>query len=87
MATAEKTRMKRLHRQPESDPLSYRIPMTVTEQKVFWNRNTFYVCPKCQATLEREFQSYCDRCGQCLDWKGYKSAKPIHIYWDGSTVK
>ncbi len=87
MATTEKARRKRKHTQPEADLLSYRTPMAVAELKIFWNQNAFYVCPKCQTTLEREFQAYCDRCGQCLDWKGYKKAQRIHIHWDGSTVK
>ena len=33
-----------------------------------------YICPRCGITMEREFMSYCDRCGQCLGWKHYKKA-------------
>ena len=32
----------------------------------------FPVCPNCNCTLEREFQSYCDRCGQRLSWSLFK---------------
>lgn len=60
---------------------SYRFAMSVTELMVFetWQRKDYYyVCPRCGITLEREFMACCDRCGQCLDWKGYKRAKIVH---------
>lgn len=28
----------------------------------------YYVCPQCQITLEREYQAFCENCGQKLDW-------------------
>lgn len=28
----------------------------------------FYVCPNCKITLDKEFQAYCDKCGQKLKW-------------------
>ncbi len=31
----------------------------------------FPVCPQCGQTMEREFQSYCASCGQCLDWERF----------------
>ena len=31
----------------------------------------FPVCPGCGCTLEREYQNFCDRCGQMLDWASY----------------
>ena len=54
--------------------------MCVKERMVFSNissQTTYYVCPRCQTTMEREFMSFCDRCGQKLDWRGYKKAKII----------
>lgn len=54
--------------------LSYRIPMPVTEARCFQGTSSliaFPVCPQCGQTMEREFQSYCDRCGQCLDWERF----------------
>lgn len=33
---------------------------------------TFPVCPNCLKTLEREYQTCCDRCGQRLDWEQYQ---------------
>lgn len=44
--------------------LLYRLPMRV---KKF--RRGFPVCPRCNTTIEREYQAYCDRCGQCLKWE------------------
>lgn len=52
---------------------AYRLPMPVREYVVY--RNTFgteseyFVCPRCDTTMEREYQAYCDRCGQRLAWK------------------
>ena len=61
--------------------ISYRAPMRVTELMAFesWQRKDYYyVCPRCKVTIEREFMAYCDRCGQCLDWKGYKKVKVVY---------
>lgn len=60
---------------------SYRIAMPVSELMVFESRRRtdyYYVCPRCGITLDREFVAYCDRCGQHLDWKGYKKAKIVY---------
>ena len=55
----------------------YRIELLVKEVMVFPNGEAYYVCPKCNITLEREFMAYCDRCGQHLGWRDYKKAKVI----------
>ena len=52
------------------DELYYRFPMEVTE-KLFYEQLEFPVCPRCRNSLEREYQSFCDRCGQKLSWKKY----------------
>ena len=52
---------------------SYRSPMRVTHLRVFPD-SAFYLCPRCNIPMEREFQAYCDRCGQHLDWKEYRQA-------------
>ncbi len=60
---------------------SYRCPMLVRELMVFPARSecySYYVCPRCQITMEREFMRYCDRCGQCLNWSQYERAKIIY---------
>jgi len=61
--------------------LAFRLPMQVTQVKVFpecQGRPAYYVCPRCKSTMEREFMSYCDRCGQHLDWHGYRHAEVIY---------
>ncbi len=56
--------------------LLYRHPMDVTEVVYFPSgASTFPRCPRCAATLEREYMNYCDRCGQKLDWKHFSKAK------------
>lgn len=55
----------------------FRIPMPVTDLMVFHN-TSFYVCPQCGVTIEREFMRFCDRCGQRLDWNHYKNARIVY---------
>ena len=52
---------------------SYRQPMQVTQVRQY-QTTAYYICPRCGVTMEREFMYYCDRCGQCLDWRHYKKA-------------
>ena len=37
----------------------------------------FPLCPRCGSAMEREYQGYCDRCGQRLDWRGLPKARVI----------
>ncbi len=66
---------------PTVSELSYRIPMLVTdERKVFLRRGeytAYAICPRCRNALEREFQAYCDRCGQMLDWIECTDLAPV----------
>lgn len=56
------------------DAVSYRIPLPVT--KVIACANTTYpICPRCAVSLEREYMSFCDRCGQKLNWDLFAYAK------------
>ncbi|MDO4362396.1 MAG: hypothetical protein Q4C32_07600 [Eubacteriales bacterium] len=34
----------------------------------------YAVCPRCDTSLERDYVSFCDRCGQHLEWSSYDSA-------------
>ena len=57
--------------------LGFRVPMTVTHVlKAPYLRGftTYPICPRCKMTFEREYQKFCDRCGQCLHWKGFSKA-------------
>ena len=56
---------------------SYRMPLRVKEAVLFMDCNCYSLCPKCNCTLSREYQSFCDRCGQCLSWAQYPNVE-IH---------
>ena len=58
---------------------SFRRPMAVNEIYRLHNKLTFSVCPRCRLTLEREYQAYCDRCGQALDWKHFRKARIVPV--------
>ena len=55
---------------------TYCWPMRVTEACVY-KRGAAY--PKCQTTFEREYQRFCDRCGQRFNRSKFKDAKKAHI--------
>ena len=81
-----------LHRQSTSDSstvmrefllwsVGFRFPMPVTEVMVFdtvHGKTGYYVCPRCNITMEREYASFCDRCGQRLNWKDCRNAKIVY---------
>ena len=55
----------------------FQVSMPVTHLMClpYEGRFTIYpICPKCGRTMEREYQHYCDRCGQRLGWKGLSKA-------------
>lgn len=58
---------------------SYRRPMAITQLLVTpaCTKGGYFLCPRCKITLDREFVSYCDRCGQRLDWRNYKKAETL----------
>ena len=57
--------------------VSYRVPLPVTQICEFVNGDCYPVCPRCTETLDREYMSYCDRCGQCLNWQWIDFAQII----------
>lgn len=59
------------------EAVSYRKPLAVTEILLLLNGDTFPVCPRCRITLEREYQQFCDRCGQHLDWDNFDNAEIV----------
>ena len=59
----------------DSEELSFRRALTVNEIVLFENGDSYPVCPRCLISIEREYMSYCDRCGQCLSWKFFYKAK------------
>ena len=67
---------------PDRREIPFRSPMPVTQIRCFrysypYGLTGFPVCPQCGTTIEREYQAYCDRCGQCLDWKDFSKATVI----------
>ena len=58
---------------------SFRTPMTVTELHLFRDRSAYPVCPRCHMTLDREYQAFCDRCGQALNWNLFQEAMVVVI--------
>lgn len=57
---------------------TYRLPRTVTAVRIYRDENIFSVCP-CDVCIEREYQGYCHRCGQYLDWSKLEDAGEIFI--------
>ncbi len=69
--------MKRIaSKEAPSDAESFRIPMTIKYVYRLKNGEMYPVCPRCHYLLDREYQRYCDYCGQALGWKGF-SKVPI----------
>ena len=68
-----------LLKEQEESPPSYRVPIRVsavrTYQDSLFGTTCFPVCPRCRVSLEREYQRYCDRCGQALNWSMYSQAR------------
>ena len=62
---------------------TYRLPKKVTEIYAFPTMCSYALCPRCKITLEREYQRFCDRCGQRLDWSKYDEAEIRYIGRDG----
>lgn len=40
----------------------------------------YSICPGCGITLERDYQAYCDRCGQRLSWREFSKAEVVYSY-------
>lgn len=51
-----------------AEAISYRIPLPVTEIVEYAVDGCYPVCPRCHIPIEREYMSFCDRCGQRLNW-------------------
>ena len=68
--------------------LSFRRPMAVTEAVLFARDPSPYPrCPRCHLTMDREYVSFCDRCGQKLDWSFLDEAATILPQSNGAADK
>lgn len=60
------------------ETINYRTPRMVTHLRVLpeiCGETGYYVCPRCDISLDREFMAYCNNCGQKLDWRNYLKAR------------
>lgn len=55
--------------------VNYRVKMTVVSCRIDRTGYCYYVCPRCDMTLSRDYQAYCDRCGQHLGWQSIGSIR------------
>ena len=62
---------------------TYRWPRKVKEVYSFKWGVKFPQCPRCKTTMEREYQLFCNRCGQRLNWRVFDDCKVKYIGWDG----
>ena len=87
--TRARQSMRRLARLPLFEQLLYRLPIAVTEIHVFpycSGGPSYPVCPRCGATMEREYMAFCSRCGQKLEWRRYSYARVVFMEPGDHTV-
>nr|DAZ81940.1 MAG TPA: zinc-ribbon containing domain protein [Caudoviricetes sp.] len=66
---------------------TYRWPWKVKEVYSFKWGAEFPRYPRCGTTMEREYQCFCDRCGQRLNWSGFNECEMKYMEWDGMGQK
>lgn len=57
--------------------LRFRTRMQVTEKVLYMSGEAFPICPRCGVSVERDYQEFCDRCGQRLGWERFSSASVV----------
>ena len=75
MPSKEKT--VRLRKSSLLEVYGYRIPLPIREVLQYHDGNCYPICPRCDRTIEREYMSFCDRCGQRLAWDFFDFASII----------
>lgn len=80
METKLRNRIKKLKRITRLflEAITYRVPLSVTKVIVYRDGTTYPICPRCLMSLDREYMSFCDRCGQKLNWDLLGYAKICH---------
>lgn len=64
---------------------AYRLPKLISEIVEFPSSlqpnsyNSYAICPRCKNPIERDYQKYCDSCGQRLDWSNYDDGEYEHF--------
>lgn len=67
---------------PQPEELHFRIPKPVTSAYCFHlpeHLAIYPVCPQCQHLISREYQNYCNHCGQSLSWDDFEQAELIEL--------
>lgn len=67
---------------PESEPMVYRVPIPVTAVRVYSSdpsSSAYPQCPHCKQPMTREYQAFCENCGQALSWRGFSKAVVILV--------
>jgi predicted amidophosphoribosyltransferase len=59
--------------------LSYRQPLTVTNVIIHRNGVSVAICPKCHKAIDRDYQAFCDSCGQKLKWTAMRKMTVRYI--------
>ena len=68
---------------PHSEAESYRRPMTVSAVRRYPDcpeMASYPLCPRCVLPMQREYQAFCDCCGQALSWIGFSKAAILLVY-------
>ena len=66
---------------------TFRIPKPVTKVRIYRDRNMYAVCPRCDNSMEYEYQLYCNCCGQHLEWSRFDDAEEEFIGWNGTETE
>lgn len=61
------------------EALAKQEPALVKTAVVFEKEGACFQCPHCKTTMEREYQQYCDRCGQKLKWQARRKVHYIYL--------
>ena len=60
-----------------AEAVAYRVPLPVTKVIVYADDTAYPLCPRCESAIEREYMSFCDRCGQKLNWNLFEYARVV----------
>ena len=62
---------------------TFRAPKPVTKVRIHRDRNLYAVCPRCDNSMEYEYQLYCNCCGQHLEQSKPDEVEEEIIGWNG----
>lgn len=60
-----------------AEAVAYRVPLPVTKVIVYADGTSYPLCPRCESAIEREYVSFCDQCGQKLNWDLFEYARVV----------